>query len=91
MATADQVKFKDLMDMYWLNKTTLKRIASVKKLMTANSVSKHLVICIKRLEFKEIVIYIEENVTNELTPITVAYIKSCIEDDRRIRISNGLF
>ena len=72
-----------------MSESTLKRIVSMRKLVTANSGSEHLVTCPKQLEFKEMAVYIEEKVKNELTPITAADIKSCIEDDWGIRVSTN--
>ena len=89
MATIDEVKFKDLMELYRISESTLKRIVSMRKLVTANSGCEHYVTCSKQLEFKEMAAYIQEKVKSELTPMTAADIKSCIEDEWEIRVSTN--
>ena len=77
------------MELYRISESTLKRIVSVRKLVTANSGCEHYVTCSKQLEFKEMAAYIQEKVKSELTPITTADIKSCIEDEGEIRVSTN--
>ena len=77
------------MKLYRISESTLKRIMSMRKLVTANSGCEHYETCSKQLEFKKMAAYIQEKVKSELTPMTAADIKSCIEDEWEIRVSTN--
>ena len=68
MATIDEVKFKYLIKLYRISESTLKRIVSIRKLVTANSGYEHSVTCSKQLELEEMATYIQEKVKSEPHP-----------------------
>ena len=83
MATIDEVKFKDLMELKLISEFTLKRIVSMRKLVTANSGCEHSVACSKQLEFMGMIAYIQEKlkaISSQLRQLILNHVLRMMRD-----------